>query len=169
MNNGFNLAKLPLPSHYDPSKVGEVWRVPYLERTEGAIQWAKRQSIKPAASDNFKIGLIAIDVQNTFCIPGFELFVAGHSGIGAVEDNKRFCEFIYHNLGVINHITATMDTHRAMQIFHPSFLVNNQGEHPAPYTLVTYEDVKQGKWKFNGAIAESLGIDEAYGQQLLLH
>jgi nicotinamidase-related amidase len=38
-----------------------------------------------------------VDVQNTFCIPSYELYVAGHSGTGAVDDNHRLCEFIYKN------------------------------------------------------------------------
>ena len=39
--------------------------------------------------------LLLVDVQNTFCIPGYELFVGGQSGNGAVEDNMRLCQFIY--------------------------------------------------------------------------
>jgi nicotinamidase-related amidase len=116
-----------------------------------------------------KIGLIAIDVQNTFCIPDFELFVSGRSGMGAVEDNRRLCEFIYRNLGAITQVIATMDTHQAMQIFHPVFLVNAAGEHPSPYTLVSFEDIKEGRWRFNTEIAQSLQIDADYGQRFLEH
>ena len=89
-----------------------------------------QHQISPASTDEYKIGLLAIDVQNSFCIPGFELFVGGNSGQGAVEDNQRLCEFIYRNLSSITHICATLDTHHAMQIFHSVFLVNEQGEHP---------------------------------------
>jgi nicotinamidase-related amidase len=62
-----------------------------------------------------------------------------------------------------------MDTHQAMQIFHATFLVDHEGKHPPPYTLVSAEDVRQGRWKFNPAIAQSLGIDPHYGQEHLLH
>ena len=65
-----------------------------------------------------------IDVQNTFCIPDFELYVGGRSGRGAVEDNARLCQFIYHNLGRITKITATMDTHVTMQVFHAIFFID---------------------------------------------
>jgi nicotinamidase-related amidase len=126
-------------------------------------------NLHPAAEDRFKIALIAIDMQNTFCIPEFELFVGGRSGRGAVEDNRRLCEFIYRQLGRITRIIPTMDTHQAMQIFHPIFLVDEKGEHPAPLTLVSYEDIAQGRWKFNPAIAGNLGIDPEYGQQHLRH
>jgi len=143
--------------------------VPYQSLAEAAGEWAKQHNLQPALEDRFKIALIAIDEQNTFCIPGFELFVAGRSGMGAVEDNRRLCEFVYRNLGVLTRIILTMDTHRAMQIFHPIFLVNERGEHPAPLTMVSYEEVARGQWKFNPAIAGSLGIDPAYGQKYLLY
>ena len=163
------LSIIPIPPHYDSRRVGEIWPVPYQQRAEEARQWAKEHSIRPAATDDFKTCLIAIDVQNSFCIPGVEQFVGGRSGMGAVEDNRRLCEFIYRNLGAITQITATLDTHTAMQIFHAIFLVNEQGEHPAPHSMISYDDLLQGRWKFNPAIAPSLGIDAEYGQRHLLH
>jgi nicotinamidase-related amidase len=96
-------------------------------------------------------------VQNTFCIPDFELFVGGKTGNGAVEDNQRLCEFIYRHLGVITTIIPTLDTHTAMQIFHPIFWVNAQGEHPTPAaTNITPTDIEQGIWQVNPAVAHSL-------------
>ena len=47
--------------------------------------------------------------------------------------------------------------------------MNDQGEHPSPLTLISYDDVLQGRWKFNPAIAPSLGTDPEYGQRHLLH
>jgi nicotinamidase-related amidase len=163
------LHELPVPPHFDRTKVGEIWKVDYPARAAQALDWARQFDIPPAARDTPKVALIAIDVQNTFCIPGFELFVAGRSGAGAVEDNRRLCEFIYRNLDWITHITATLDTHTAMQIFHPIFLVDEHGQNPAPLTLISYEDILKGRWKFNAAIADSLKIDPEYGQQHLLH
>jgi len=161
--------ELPLPPHFDPHKVGEMWPVPYQQRAEDALAWARKYNLQPAVKDKIKIELLLIDIQNTFCIPGFELFVGGRSGLGAVEDNIRLCEFLYRNLGSITHITSTLDTHQVMQIFHPIFLVNEQGTHPAPYTLISYDDLLQGRWKFNPNIASSLGINPIYGQQLIIH
>jgi nicotinamidase-related amidase len=169
MNLKNALHELPLPPHYNPSKVGEIWKVDYTARAVQALDWARQFHLPPAARDTPQVALIAIDVQNTFCIPDFELFVAGRSGRGAVEDNRRLCEFIYRNLGWITHITATLDTHTAMQIFHPIFLVDENGRNPAPLTLISYEDILQGRWKFNAAIADSLKIDPEYGQRHLLH
>ncbi|NJP09883.1 MAG: isochorismatase [Leptolyngbyaceae cyanobacterium RU_5_1] len=149
--------RLPIPSHFDPHRVGDVWRVPYQERAAEAVVWATQHNLQPAAADQTRICLLAIDVQNTFCIPGFELFVGGKSGMGAVEDNVRLCEFIYRNLGAITEIVPTMDTHTAMQIFHPIFWVNPAGEHPNPAaTMISLTDVKRGAWRVNPAIAHSL-------------
>ena len=161
--------ELPIPPHFAPHKVDEVWKVPYEERAAEAEEWAKLHKIQPAANDRFRICLVAVDVQNTFCIPGFELFVGGRSGTGAVDDNRRLCEFIYRNLGVITQIAPTMDTHQAMQIFHSVFWVNDEGEQPAPFTLISEEDVEKGRWKFNPALGHSLGIDEDYARRHLLN
>ena len=161
--------ELPIPPHFDPDKVGEVWRIPYQERAEEAERWAREHNIQPAAHDSFRICLVAVDVQNTFCIPGFELFVGGRSGTGAVDDNRRLCEFIYRNLDVMTQIAPTMDTHQAMQIFHAVFWVNDKGEHPAPFTLISQEDVEEGRWKFNPVLCHSLGINEDYARHYLMH
>ncbi|MEG4494482.1 isochorismatase [Microcoleus sp. D3_18_C4] len=150
-------AQLPIPEHFDPKKVGEVWRVPYQELGTQAKDWTKQHSIQPASSDKNRICLLIIDAQNTFCLPEFELFVGGRSGSGAVDDNLRLCEFIYRNLNAITTIAPTMDTHTAMQIFHPIFWINEAGEHPLPAaTSITLEDVQQGIWKVNPAIAHSI-------------
>ncbi len=160
---------LPIPPFFDPQTVGQAWRVPYEERAAQARQWANDHHLQPAAQDSFKVALILIDVQNTFCLPDFELFVAGRSGQGAVEDNVRLCRFIYHNLDRITHIALTLDTHTAMQIFHAVFLVDEHGNHPAPLTIVTADDIRAGRWKFNPALAASLGIEAEYGQSHLAH
>jgi nicotinamidase-related amidase len=149
--------QLPTPDYFDTKKVSEVWRVPYQERAAQAKEWAEKYSIQPATSDTNQICLLIIDAQNTFCLPEFELFVGGRSGSGAVYDNLRLCEFIYRNLNAITTIAPTMDTHTAMQIFHPIFWINEAGEHPlAAATLITLEDVQQGIWKVNPAIAHSI-------------
>ena len=157
--------QLPIPAHFEAKRVGEVWRVPYQDRAMEAQAWAKQHGLQPAAKDKTRICLMAIDVQNTFCIPKFELFVGGRSGTGAIDDNVRLCEFIYRNLGLITEIAPTMDTHTAMQIFHPSFWVNDAGENPAPMTSISLAEVEQGTWKVNPAIAYSLAKGNYMGLQ----
>jgi nicotinamidase-related amidase len=163
------MSELPLPPHFDPSRVGEVWRVPYEERAREAPAWAEQHGLGPSAEDDFRVCLLAVDVQNTFCIPDFELFVAGRSGTGAVDDNRRLCEFVYRNLGTITQILPSLDTHRAMQVFHAIWLVDEHGKHPDPFTLVSAADVASGRWKVNPAVAEALGLDAGYAERHLVH
>jgi nicotinamidase-related amidase len=163
------LEALPIPPHFDPRTVGAVWRVPYQQRAADARAWARRFDLAPAAADQPRTALLLVDVQNTFCIPEFELFVGGPSGTGAVDDNRRICEFIYRHLHRITAILPTMDTHQTVQIFHTVFLVDEQGAHPAPFTVVRQADIDAGRWRFNPAVAPSLGIDAAAGQALLEH
>jgi nicotinamidase-related amidase len=162
------VSELPIPPHFDPERVGEIWRVPYEERAEQAKAWADEHGLRPALEDGFRICLVCVDVQNTFCIPGFELFVAGRSGTGAVDDNRRLCEFVYRNLGAITEIVPTLDSHRAMQIFHPIWLVDELGRHPEPYTLISAQDVEWGRWRVNPAAVESTGIEADYAQRQLV-
>ena len=112
--------ELSVPPHFDPGRVDTVWKVPYEDRAEEARKWTRQYNIEPASRDKHRISLVLVDVQNTFCIPGFELYVGGASGTGAVDDNRRLCEFIYRNLHVITETCPTMDTHQTMQIFHSS-------------------------------------------------
>jgi nicotinamidase-related amidase len=163
------MRELPLPAHFDPDRAGEVWRVPYEERAREATAWAETHDIQPSAGDSFRVCLLAVDVQNTFCIPGFELFISGRSGTGAVDDNRRLCEFIYRNLATITQVLPSLDTHHAMQVFHALWLVDEHGNHPEPYTLISAEDVESGRWKVNEAVAEAVGIGPDYAARHLLH
>jgi nicotinamidase-related amidase len=150
--------ELPIPRHFDPDRVGEIWRVPYRERARQAEAWAERHGVRAAREDATRICLLAVDCQNTFCLPDFELFVAGRSGMGAVEDTSRLCEFVYRNLGRLTWIVPTMDTHTAMQIFHPVFWVDEEGRHPAGgTTIISAEDIERGVWRVNPELAASIG------------
>ncbi len=162
-------SSLPIPEFFAADRVGEVWRVPYEERAVQAQAWAKQQALQSADKDSPRLCLLAIDVQNTFCIPGFELFVGGTSGQGAVDDTRRLCEFIYRNLGHITEIVPTMDTHRAMQIFHAAFWVDVDGQMPAPMTMVALDDVRDGRWRVNPAIVPSLGVPLEQLEAFVLH
>ena len=161
------MRELPVPDFYRPERVGEVWRVPYEERAREARTWAEQHGIGPAADDAFRVCLLAVDIQNTFCVPDFELFVRGRSGTGAVDDNRRLCDFVYRNLGSITQVVPSLDTHRAMQVFHAVWLVDERGNHPDPYTLVSAEDVENGRWRLNPAAAASIGIDPDYAARQL--
>lgn len=161
--------KINIPNHFDPAKVDKIWKVNYQQLFDDAKKCKGEHNLTPAVDDKLKIALLLVDVQNTFCNPGFELFVGGRSGRGAVDDNIRLCEFIYRNLDILTEIIPTMDTHQAAQIFHSVFLINDNGEHPKPNTLISYEDIKNGLWKINPDVLKFLGYDEEKAQQHLVH
>jgi nicotinamidase-related amidase len=71
----------------------------------------------PADRDEKTISLLLIDLQNVFCLSEFELFVAGRSGRGAVDDNVRLCQFIYRHIGLITQVLVTRHGHSVPDIY----------------------------------------------------
>jgi nicotinamidase-related amidase len=56
----------------------------------------------------------------------------------------------------ISLVAPTFDTHQAFQIFHAHFLINDAGEHPAPYTMITANDIRNGTWKVTPGVTWSV-------------
>ena len=160
---------LPLPPHYDPARVGTVFKVDYEARARDAATWAAAHAVAPAASDRLRIALLAVDVQNTFCTPGFELFVGGRSGTGAVDDNRHLCAFLYRNLGSITQVLPTLDTHQALQIFHAAFLIDADGNHPSPLTQIDAAAVAAGRWRIDPRAAAAVGLAPEAADRYLAH
>jgi nicotinamidase-related amidase len=147
---------LPLPPFFDPAAASRVYRVPYQERAAQAEQWAHAHGVRAAVEDVPRTALLLVDVQNTFCLPEFELFVGGRSGRGALDDCARIAAFLYRNLDRITEVVVTLDTHTAAQIFHSLFWVGPDGGHPAPHTVITLADVESGRWRVNPALAPAV-------------
>ena len=147
---------MPLPPFFDQSAASRHYRVPYAKRAAQAREWALAHRIPPAAEDGVRVALLLVDVQNTFCLPDFELFVGGRSGRAAVHDSARIGTFLYENIGRISQVVVTLDTHTAVQIFHPVFWVDEAGEHPAPHTVLTLEEIESGRWRVNPRIAPAV-------------
>jgi nicotinamidase-related amidase len=153
---------LPLPPFVEEGASSRVYRVPYQQRAEEARAWAARHGITPAAGDGERIALLLVDVQNTFCLPEFELYVGGRSGRGALEDTARTASFLYRNLERVTQVVVTLDTHGAAQIFHPLFWVDERGGHPAPHTPIALAEVESGRWRVNPAIAAAVAPEPGY-------
>jgi nicotinamidase-related amidase len=153
---------LPLPPFVEPGASSRVFRVPYEARAAQARAWASTHGVRPAVEDGRRTALLLVDVQNTFCLPEFELFVGGRSGRGAVEDCERIVSFLYRNLDRVTQVVATLDTHGAAQIFHPLFWVDAAGEHPAPHTVITAADVESDRWRVNPRIAAAVSPHEGF-------
>lgn len=88
-----------------------------------------------------KRAILIIDAQNDFVLPSGALSVNG-----AVEDCNRIATFIRKNVDKINHISLTLDSHHEIHIAHPCFWKDANGNNPTPFSTVTANDVKQGKW-----------------------
>ena len=141
------------PKHYDASKADQVYRISYQNLASDALAYKATDAITDAATDKFKIALMPIDVQNTFCIPGFELFVGG-----APEDSRRLAQFIYANVGRITKIFPTMDTHKAMQIFHSLFFLDGSGKPVPANTMISSSELINDTYNINPGVAASLGV-----------
>jgi len=122
------------PKFYDRTLADKIYLPRYKEIAEEA------QPI--AHSSNEKTTLFVIDAQIGFCMPGASLYVKN-----AENDIANICEFILKNVGKLSHLTFSLDTHYAHQIFYPCYWVNDKGEKPAPYTIISYEDVESGVWR----------------------
>lgn len=160
---------LPIPSHFDPAQVTDLRFIDYGGLAAAATDWRRVHNLPASSRDAARVGLLVIDNQYTFCHPKGELFVAGRSGTGAVDDSRRLVEFVYRNLGTISEIHCTLDTHRAYAIFHPTFMVDENGRHPGPFSQVTAQDVQRGKWNATPYMASALGVNLMAAQRHLAH
>lgn len=88
-----------------------------------------------------KIALLIIDAQNDFCDPKGSLFVPGSE-----EDNSRLSTFILDNKEEIGHISCTLDSHQLIDIAHPGYWTDKDGNHPAPFSVITADNVRNGDW-----------------------
>lgn len=127
---------MPLPNHYDAEKVGAFF-APDIP----SIVQASTKAGQPVEQSE-RGYLLLIDVQFDFVHPDGTLSIPG-----AVDDTRRLIEWLYSNLGLIRKIGASLDTHVPMQIFYPEWWVNDDGEHPAPFTQITAEATDTGAWK----------------------
>jgi len=133
---------MPLPSFYEPSQVGQLYLEEAAVVAEAAKKYKEAHGIRDASEDSIKIAGFGIDCQVGFCVPGASLFVPG-----AVEDTQRTISWMYRNINKITNLFFSLDTHSVHQIFHPSWWVDQEGNHPAPLTPISKDDVKTGRWR----------------------
>jgi nicotinamidase/pyrazinamidase len=84
--------------------------------------------------------LLIIDPQNDFH-PGGSLAIPT-----ADADAERIACLIRAHAQNIDRIVVTLDSHQRVHIAHAIFWVNDAGEHPPPFTLITSDDVAAGTW-----------------------
>ena len=88
----------------------------------------------------FKTALLIIDAQYDFCNLNGTLFVPG-----ADQDVLRIAQMIATMGEKIDQIFVTLDTHHVLDIAHPLFWEDPNGNTVAPFTLITASAVSGGK------------------------
>jgi len=116
----------------------------------------------PTTSISTRTTLLLVDVQKDFH-PGGSLAIPT-----ANDDARRIVRLIETHGSKIDRIVATLDSHHKLHIAHPCFWVdgtatttdgnnnNNNNRHPPPFTIISAQDVKDGKWKPRANLALSL-------------
>lgn len=128
-----------LPAFYDPATVGQLYQPDLLRAYEAGLAAFTR----PASTDSPRILLWLVDVQVDFVLPA----PIGRLPVpGAVADTQRTLEWIYRSVQHLTHITASLDTHLPLHIFFASWWRDARGQHPAPYTIITADEVEKGNW-----------------------
>jgi nicotinamidase-related amidase len=87
------------------------------------------------------VQLLIIDPQEDFCNPKGSLYVPG-----AEKDMGRLATLVRRLKDKLDDVHVTLDSHHLVDIAHPIFWVNSAGQHPAPFTIITADDVRQGRW-----------------------
>lgn len=86
--------------------------------------------------------LFIVDPQIDFCDP-----ISGTLYVdGAEADMSRLAHMIRRVGARLDAIHVTLDTHHYVHIAHPIFWTNAAGEHPAPFTIISRDDVEDGVW-----------------------
>ncbi len=165
------LTQLPLPPHYveGDSRQQDYYVADVNGLLHKAVEWRGQHGIQPVGSDRKRIHALLIDAQYDFSSPQGSLYVGGQSGNGAMDDAARMAEWVYRNLGVISEITMTLDSHLLYQIFVPSAHLLSDGSHPAPFTVITEDDYRSGKYEPNPAMAKQLNVDATWLRRQFVH
>lgn len=85
--------------------------------------------------------LLIIDPQNDFCAPNGALSVPG-----AAADMQRLADWLDHNAAGLDAVLVSLDCHQRLDISHPLWFVDAEGAHPAPFTVITADDLASGRW-----------------------
>lgn len=86
--------------------------------------------------------LLIIDAQNDFCHPEGALYVPG-----AEADMARLADFIADRGESFSRIHLSLDTHHYVDVGHPVFWVDPEGNHPQPLSVLSPASVKSGQWR----------------------
>ena len=108
------------------------------------------------------IQLLLIDPQNDLRHPGHRVAhrpgqrrrrtacthcPPGAAGAGADADMKRLAAFIDRVGPSLTDIHVTLDSHNPVDIAHPAWWRNANGDPPPPFTVINSADIAGGLWQ----------------------
>jgi len=129
---------MAIPEFYDSKKVGTL----FIPATNQAIEIGRNTPVRPTSEDTFRTVLLLVDAQIDFIHEDGALSVPG-----AVDDTRRTIEWLFNNLEGVTNIVASLDSHLPIQIFSAAWWIDANGDHPAPFTIITTDDVAAGRWQ----------------------
>jgi nicotinamidase-related amidase len=129
---------MSFPNFYDPKQVGRL----FTPNTAQAVAEGNVAGLPHAARDKRRIILVLVDAQVDFIHADGSLCVPG-----AVEDTRRVIEWMFKNQAQLTSVAVSLDSHVPIQIFSPTWWVDDEGNHPDPFTPILSADVRSGKWK----------------------
>ena len=99
-----------------------------------------------------RIELLIVDPQNDFCTERVEsngqVLHQGALYVGGAEnDMSRLAKMIDRIGSKLYDIHVTLDSHRLVDISHPIFWEDMQGNHPDPFTIISFTEVQNGVWR----------------------
>lgn len=104
------------------------------------------------------VQLLIIDPQNDFCDPAGALFVPG-----ADEDMTRLATMINRLGDKLDDIHVTLDSHRSVDVAHPVFWKDSNGNNPDPFTLISVKDVEDAVWSPTNPAFSKRALDYVRG------
>ena len=88
------------------------------------------------------VHLVIVDPQNDFCdLPGAALPIPG-----ANADMKRLAAFINRVGCKLKAIHVTLDSHHLIDIAHPAWWMDQNGQKPNPFTIISVADIEASIW-----------------------
>ena len=129
------------------------------------------------------IHLLLIDPQNDFCdLPDAWLPAHGPDGgpvhpslpvSGAHADMMRVGGFIDRFGDQLSAISVSLDTHHRLDVAHPGFWLDADGRHPSPFTQITAQEMRDGRYRpsqtdANDRVLAYLDALEARGRYTLM-
>lgn len=96
----------------------------------------------PEIDDIYSVVVVNVDNENDFVDEKGSLSVPGAS-----QAADRAAGFIGGQLcRRITHVVSSFDKHGDRHIFYATWWQDQKGNHPDPFTNITYSDVAEGKW-----------------------